>query len=176
MIFVTIGTQGPFDRLIRAVDQAASSLHDPIIAQVSKGGAYKAKNMITSEFMPITEFNSNFAQARLIISHAGMGTIISALVQNKPILVLPRLSKFKEQRNDHQWATAKEFEKRNFVHTAYDEDELQEKLKALVKGDLEPLFHIGRYASHDLIQSVKSDLNNSRQVSAEASSSFSGLF
>ena len=158
MIFVTIGTQGPFDRLIRAVDQAAPSFKVPVIAQVSKGGNYKVKNMQTSEFMSFKEFNNNFEKANLIISHAGMGTIISALVKNKPILILPRLSKFREQRNDHQWATAKEFEKRKFVHTAYDESELQEKLSQLLTSQLEPLYKIGEFASDDLISSIKSDL------------------
>ena len=162
MIFVTIGTQGPFDRLIRAVDQTVPMFNLPVIAQVSTGGVYKAKNMQTSEFMSFTEFNSNFAKASLIVSHAGMGTIISALVMNKPILILPRLSKFREQRNDHQWATAKEFEKRRFVYTAYDEDELQEKLKSLLSGDLVALHQIGKYASSDLIQSIKADLNFSK--------------
>ena len=162
MIFVTIGTQGPFDRLIRAVDQTVPMFNLPAIAQVSKGGAYKVKNMQTSDFMSFNEFNSYFTKATLIVSHAGMGTIISALVMNKPILILPRLSKFREQRNDHQWATAKEFEKRKYVHTAYDEDELQEKLKALLSGDLVPLHQIGKFASSDLIQSIKADLNFSK--------------
>jgi UDP-N-acetylglucosamine transferase subunit ALG13 len=162
MIFVTIGTQGPFDRLIRAVDQTVPMFNLPVIAQVSRGGAYRVRNMQTSEFMSFSEFNSYFAKASLIVSHAGMGTIISALVMNKPILILPRLSKFREQRNDHQWATAKEFEKRRYVHTAYDEDELQEKLKALLSCELVPLHQIGKFASNDLIQSIKSDLNVSK--------------
>ncbi|MEO5979826.1 MAG: glycosyltransferase [Chryseolinea sp.] len=158
MIFVTIGTQGPFDRLIKAVDQAAAMFNDRIIAQVSTGSSYKPKNMETSEFMPLAEFNTHFAEARLIISHAGMGTIISALVLNKPILVLPRLSKFKEQRNDHQWATAKELEKLKYIHTAYDEEELQQKMGDLLSGDLAPLHQIGAFASPRLINAINQEL------------------
>jgi UDP-N-acetylglucosamine transferase subunit ALG13 len=161
MIFVTIGTQGPFDRLIRAVDRAAELFSDPVIAQVSSGGSYKPKNLITSDLMPFTEFQQNFSKARLIVAHAGMGTIINALVENKPILILPRLAKYREQRNDHQWATAKAFEKLKYVHTAYDEDELYEKLKTFATSKAESLYQIGNFASEDLIKSLRGDLMRS---------------
>lgn len=156
MIFVTIGSHQPFDRLIKAIDEIAPTLNeDLIIAQVCKT-ELKVKNLKTFEFVTPEEFNSYFSQANLIISHAGMGTIISALVQKKPILVLPRLEKFKETRNDHQLATAKRFAELDYIHVAYDEYELKDKLASLTQSDLVPLHKIGSYASGNLINSIQS--------------------
>jgi UDP-N-acetylglucosamine transferase subunit ALG13 len=60
-----------------------------------------------------------------------MGTITTALAQNKPILVLPRLKKYRELVNDHQNATAKRFEALGHVIAAYDTNELLEKIQTL---------------------------------------------
>ena len=101
MIFVTIGTQTPFDRLIKIIDNIALEINEPIIAQVYNS-QYKAQNIQTIDFLSPKEFNDLFEKARLIISHAGMGTIITALLKCKPIIIYPRLASLGEHRNDHQ--------------------------------------------------------------------------
>jgi len=154
MIFLTIGTQVPFDRLVKAVDEVAPSLNTKIIAQVSKS-AYKARNMQTFDFISPHDFDAFFNSASLIVSHAGMGNIISALEREKPILILPRLAKYGEHRNDHQMATAKVFEKLNYVHVAYDEHELLKKLVSVYTQHLKPLHKIGTTASPELLASIK---------------------
>ncbi|RZK15367.1 MAG: glycosyl transferase family 28, partial [Flavobacterium sp.] len=91
MIFITTGTQEPFERLIKAVDEVAPQLKDvPIFAQAFKTN-YRVQNFKTIDFVSPSDFENYFDRAELIISHAGMGTIITALQKNKPILVLPRL-------------------------------------------------------------------------------------
>ena len=155
MIFLSIGTQVPFDRLVKAVDEIAPSLQTEIVAQVSKT-TYKAQYMKTFEFIAPHEFDLYFNKATLIVSHAGMGNIISALEREKPILVLPRLAKYGEHRNDHQMATARVFEKLNYVHVAYDAQELQQKLLSVYSEGLQPLHKIGHTASPELIASIKS--------------------
>ncbi|HTF22188.1 MAG TPA: glycosyltransferase [Chryseolinea sp.] len=165
MIFVTIGTQGPFDRLIRTVDRAAEYFDDPIVAQIATDGKYAPVNMKTSAFMPYSEFHEHFRKSRMIIAHAGMGTIINALVEYKPIIILPRLAKYGEQRNDHQWDTAKALEKLGYVHAAYDEDELFEKLKLFATTGLKPLHSIGEFAAGELITALRKDLNHHTALS-----------
>lgn len=151
MIFVTIGTQLPFDRLIRIIDNLAPQLNEEIIAQVYKCG-FTPKNIKTVEFIAPDEFNSIFDKARLIISHAGMGTILSALQKNKPIIVFPRIAALGEHRNEHQLATARKFKEMGTVNVAMDE----EKLTALLlNGKLTALQHIGNSASPSLIQSIE---------------------
>lgn len=124
MIFVVVGTQEPFDRLIRNIDEwSHKSGYTDIYAQVAKA-KYKSINFKSIDFLPPLEFDAKFQQADLIIGHAGMGTIISALQNSKPIIVLPRLAKFHEHRNDHQLATAISFEKLGLITAVYSKEEL----------------------------------------------------
>ena len=52
--------------------------------------------------MPAETFNQHLQAADLIISHAGMGNIITALESHKPIIVVNRQHALGEHRNDHQ--------------------------------------------------------------------------
>jgi exopolysaccharide biosynthesis glucuronosyltransferase PssE len=67
----------------------------------------------------------------VVVAHAGMGTIISALEVGRPILVLPRREHLGETRSDHQLATADQFARMDAVVVANDEAELIEKLDSL---------------------------------------------
>ena len=72
-----------------------------------------------------------------------MGTILSALVLGKPLLVMPRRGDLKETRNDHQVATASALSERGVLEFAQTEDELCEKLDQINQLDqpdrIEPL-------------------------------------
>ncbi len=37
-----------------------------------------------------------------MISHGGAGTIINALLKKKPVVIVPRMQRFKEHTNNHQ--------------------------------------------------------------------------
>ena len=151
MIFVTIGTQLPFDRLIRIIDNVAPQLDEEIIAQVYKRG-FTPKNIKTVDFFAPDEFNGPFDKARLIISHAGMGTILSALQKDKPIIIFPRIAALGEHRNEHQLATARRFKEMGIVNVAMNEEELT---TMLLNGKQTSLQHIGNSASPSLIQSIE---------------------
>ena len=128
MIFITVGTDMPFDRLIRTVDQwARSSAREDCFAQIGEGG-WRPSHIRHSEFLEPPEFKRLLAEARIVIAHAGMGTILSALQAEKPLLVMPRHAALGEQRNDHQIATARELERKLNLAVAYDETDLLEHL------------------------------------------------
>ena len=155
MIFVTVGTQGRFDRLISAMDDIACEMpHIKFVAQVSEGSSL-VRHMKAFDFISPNEFDEHFNSAKLIVSHAGMGTIISAFENDKPILVLPKLAKLGEHRNDHQLATAKKLESLKYLHVAYTEKELREKVFTILNGNLNPLHKVGKYASSELISSLQ---------------------
>ena len=80
-----------------------------------------------------------------------MGTIISALRQKKPIIIVPRLASLKEHRNDHQMATAMRMHELGYVYVAYDKTQLEELIN---QKDLKPLKDIGDFASTSLINSL----------------------
>jgi len=132
MIFLTVGTQFSFDRLVQAVDSAVRQglIQEEIFAQIGPC-SYKPQNMEYVEMLEKRAFESYLQEALGIISHAGMGTITMALDHNKPLLVVPRMKRFREHVNDHQLATARKFEQLGHVLTAYNMEDLPEKVKQL---------------------------------------------
>ena len=109
MIFATVGSQEPFDRLIRAIDEWASSRgRSDVFAQIGNS-TFRPRHIEFTKFLDPVEFNRSVREATIIVAHAGMGSIISALELGKPIVVMPRRGKFRETRNDHQVATAERF-------------------------------------------------------------------
>ena len=132
MIFVTVGTQLPFDRMVRAVDEWAGRAGngERVFAQIGPS-QYKPEHIKYAAFIDADEFQRRTREARAVIAHAGMGSIITALVMGKPILVMPRRAAMGEQRNDHQLATAQHFLAQGRIGVAADEDELLARLEKL---------------------------------------------
>ncbi len=132
MIFLTVGTQFPFDRLVKEVDQAVDRglVGDEIFAQIGQS-SYQPRNFPAVSTLDKHAFDGKFRQASAIISHAGMGSITMALEYQKPMLVMPRRKKFHEVVNDHQISIAKEYEKSGYILVAYSEAELADKLADL---------------------------------------------
>ncbi len=128
MIFVTVGTQLPFDRMIRTIDAwAAENKRTDVFAQIGPA-IYRPKQIQFSEFLPSNECRKKIEQASVVIAHAGMGSIITALELGKPIIVMPRLCELGEHRNEHQVSTAKKFLEQGIIHVAMDEKGLLERL------------------------------------------------
>jgi len=152
MIFVSVGTQLPFDRLIRAVDEIAPDLDGEEIIAQTKGGAYVPRHIKTTDYLCATEYSDMMRRARLIISHAGIGTIISALMWNKPIIVVPRHASLGEVRNDHQLATSKRLDELHYVHVAYDNRQLR---TLMLDNRIRCLKRLGDSASASLVLSLK---------------------
>ncbi|HAO08237.1 MAG TPA: glycosyl transferase family 28 [Chryseobacterium sp.] len=154
MIFVTTGTQEPFDRLLEIVNEYSLQTSEKIVIQAKTKKMFNS-NVEVHEFLAPEKFSHFFDSARLIVSHAGMGTIISALQKGKAIIVFPRIASLGEHRNEHQLATAKKIKQQNLVEVAFAEAELLEYLNQFDtnKGTL-PSNQIGEYASVGLIESL----------------------
>lgn len=127
MIFVTVGEQLPFDRLVRAIDVWAEDLQADVFAQIGNTN-FKPVNIRYESQMPFERYRSCMQKAEVIVAHAGMGTILTALEFNKPLLVMPRDAKLQEVRNDHQFGTARRFATLDLVQVAYNSLELSAKL------------------------------------------------
>jgi len=128
MIFATVGTQLPFDRLVRALDQWASlNPHEEIFAQIGQA-EYIPENLEWARTIPVDKFRSNLEQCHVVVAHAGMGTIISAAELGKTVVVLPRRAGLGEHRNDHQLATADQLRHLNGLEVADDCESLKQLL------------------------------------------------
>ena len=150
MLFATIGTQAPFDRFVKMLDDLCKGLDEEVVVQTIKS-EYVPQNVKSVDFLPPDVFAEYFNKARIVIAHAGMGTILSALKQDKPIIVVPRLASLKEHRNDHQMATAMRMDELGYVYVAYDKKQLKD---LMMQKDLKPLKHIGNQASESLVKSL----------------------
>ncbi len=128
MILVTVGTQLPFDRLVRAIDAIAPQFDIPFFAQIGAGG-YQPANMRWGATIPPAEFDGMMRDARLIVSHAGTGTFLTARRFAKPVVLFPRRAAFGEHRNDHQLATIGRLADMPGVIGAMDEGDLAPALR-----------------------------------------------
>ena len=153
MIFVTVGAQMPFNRLVRTVDRWASQNRGvECFAQIGPGGA-RPWYMRSVDFLAPDEFENLVNRAELLVAHAGMGSIIKALELGKPILVMPRRGLLQETRNDHQLATATRLAEAGLVDVAIDEEDLGRKLDSM--GMLRPHRRITDRADDRLICALR---------------------
>jgi UDP-N-acetylglucosamine transferase subunit ALG13 len=153
VIFVTVGAQMSFDRLVRTVDTWAGRRgRTDVFAQIGPT-AYRPESMRWTPFLQPAEFRQQVERAKVIVAHAGIGSLLTALQFGKPILVMPRRAALRETRNDHQVATATQFRRFGSVCVAADEDELLAKLE-----DADALAGrraVGSYASRELLHAVR---------------------
>jgi UDP-N-acetylglucosamine transferase subunit ALG13 len=105
VIFITVGSMFPFDRLIGAVD-AWADVHPGLemLAQIGEGAAPRHLRWLRR--MDQDAYAATVRDADLVVAHAGMGTVITAGRFGKPLVLLPRLAALCEQTTDHQSATA----------------------------------------------------------------------
>lgn len=128
VIFVTVGTQLSFDRLVCAVDKWASKTPDAkVFAQIGPSQD-RPKKFESQSMLSPAKATQLFIDADVVVSHAGMGSILTALQYCKPIIIMPRRADFGEHRNDHQVATAKWLGSRPGIYVASDGDELERLL------------------------------------------------
>lgn len=130
MIFLTVGSALPFDRLVRLVDEMVPKLEldQPVYAQIGHG-KYRPRHFDFIDFLPKDRFMSIFTQASLIIGHAGIGTIAEAMHARKSILVMPRQKAFGELVDDHQLLTARKFEALGHILSFSSQEEFLAKVE-----------------------------------------------
>jgi len=131
MIFVTVGTQFSFDRLIKGVDSWLETNQSvEVVAQIGHS-AYLPKRIKFYDFIDAKEFDEKFKEAELIVSHAGTGTILKAIDYRKRIIIMPRRSKLGEHRNDHQIDGSKYCGSIDGIEFVYTDKELRDALSRL---------------------------------------------
>lgn len=135
MIFITVGTDThQFDRLLKEVDRLAGEkeVKDKIVAQTGNS-KYVPKNYEYSDFFSEKEFERLAENSRIIISHAGAGSVIRAFEFGKPLVLVPRRKEFNEHTDDHQMELAKELEGEGRVAVVYEITNLTEAIKKAEK-------------------------------------------
>ncbi|MCP4308897.1 MAG: hypothetical protein GY788_29295 [bacterium] len=133
MIFLTIGSHEPFNRLVKAVDVWAGDAGNgsAVFGQITSRARHIPEHFQYVASMEPSDYARRCSQADLIISHVGLGTIITALTFGTPALLMPRRGHLGETRNDHQVATARHLGDRPGLYIAETEDDLPALLDKL---------------------------------------------
>jgi UDP-N-acetylglucosamine transferase subunit ALG13 len=133
MIFVTVGSALPFDRLIEAMDGWTGRNADvEVFAQIGDG-KFLPVNMTYKRMITPGEFRAVTERASIIVAHAGMGSVITAAELGKPIVLLPRRAAAKEHTTDHQLHTAGWLRTRPGIFVADSNDEHESQIAAAEK-------------------------------------------
>ena len=132
LIFVTLGTQDKqFVRLLEAVEKL--DIEEKIVAQIGTTD-FESKKMELHKFLSKDEFDKYMNEARIIISHAGVGTIIEGLKLHKKMIVAARKKEYKEHVNNHQEQILNTFSDAGFILALNNFDDLHE----LIEKDFTP--------------------------------------
>ena len=140
MIFVTLGTQKfQMNRLIKAIDELAESgkVKDEFFIQTG-ASTYKPKFCKHVDFMDSEDYAKTISDCNLLITHAGVGTIITGKNAKKPVIVVPRQSRFGEHVDDHQKEIANAFASKGCVLNCGDIGDLYDDIEKARTYDFKP--------------------------------------
>lgn len=135
MILVTLGTQDkPFTRLLDAVlrEIEKGNIKDEVIVQAGCT-KYETDKMKIFDLIPMEEFDKLMQKCDLLITHGGVGSIITGLKCNKKVIAVPRLAKYGEHVNDHQKQIIEKFSDNGNIIGVENLDDLGEALKKVKK-------------------------------------------
>lgn len=126
MIFVTVGTyEVPFDRLLQALDRLETT--EPLVVQRGPS-AICPEGASCTRYLPFEEILDCLRQARVVITHAGVGSVMASLMVGKRPIVVPRRRRFGETVDDHQIAFARRLARTGLATVVEDPSDLREAI------------------------------------------------
>ena len=126
MIFVTVGTnEAPFDRLLQTVAEL-STTEDLVVQHGSS--SVRIPDTKTFAFLPFDSIVEHIRRARVVVTHAGVGSTIVALSNGKRPVVVPRLRRFGEAVDDHQLLFGRRFARAGLVTLVESPKDLERSL------------------------------------------------
>lgn len=139
MILVTLGTQDKkFYRLLESIDDLIKSgvIKDEVVVQAGYSADYNSSYMKIFDLISKDEFDKLIKEASFIITHGGVGNILTGLKYKKKIIAIARLKKYKEHVNDHQIQIVNNFHQEGYIIGINDPKELEPAILKLK--DFEP--------------------------------------
>ena len=127
-IFVTVGnaTQG-FSRLLNAVADLLEGeifAGDETFVQSGNNPDFQSPYCEYRAFLASEVFAEKIAEADLILSHGGAGTLVHTLQAGKVPVVMPRRSKYGEIIDDHQVELVQALAQAGRIVPAYEPEDL----------------------------------------------------
>lgn len=135
MILVLLGTQNnSFHRLLEEIDRNIENgnIKEEVVVQAGYTkyqSLTKKKKMKIFDTIPKKELEKLIEKANLVISHGGVGSMVTANQKGKKVIAVPRYKKYNEHVNDHQIETIRIFEKKGYVMLAENVQDLSQALE-----------------------------------------------
>jgi UDP-N-acetylglucosamine transferase subunit ALG13 len=162
MIFASVGSMLPFDRLVRAVDEWAADNRDiPVFLQIGNG-SYRPVHAECARMLAHHDYAARLKECRLFIAHAGIGSIVQALEIGRQTLMLPRLARLGEHTTDHQLHTVARFRETPGLRVAEDTAGLKEQIGALLADPLPGAASLPPHAPAEMLARVRGFLQAAR--------------
>ena len=131
MILVMLGTQNnSFHRLLEKIEELIKNdvIKDNVIVQAGYT-KFKSDDMQIFDLIPREKLEKYQNQADLIITHGGVGSIITSLKLGKKVIAIPRLHEYGEHVNNHQIEIVELFNNKGYIIGCMDLEKLEEALK-----------------------------------------------
>ena len=122
MIFVTIGTCEPFDRLVEAADGLA--VRERVVVQTGLS-TIRPRLAESVDFLPYPRLVELVREARVVVTHAGVGSVLTALLNRVSPIVVPRRERYGEAVDDHQLELASRLQRLGLVTVVLDTEGLE---------------------------------------------------
>ena len=126
MILVTLGTQDKsFNRLLEKIEEQIDkgNIKEEVVVQAGFT-KFDSKCMRILGLVDRDEFQKLMSECDLLITHGGVGSILTGLKFKKKVIACPRLFKYKEHMNDHQLQIVNKFADEGYILGYYDNDDL----------------------------------------------------
>jgi len=135
MIFVTVGTQPqPFDRLFSELSRLVEdgTISDSIVIQSGPNSFKITKdNIRVKAYFSPEEMDAMIRSADCLITHGGIGTILTALKYGKKVIAVARLAKYGEHMNDHQVQILTQFGQDGYLMPVFEIEHLKDRILSL---------------------------------------------
>ena len=125
MILVTVGTnEAPFDRLLQAVETLSTD--EEIVVQHGSSAIVPANAARTYDFLLFDDLVREMRASRVVVTHAGIGSIMTALSCGRRPVVAARLVAHREAVDDHQLPVARRLVEAGLVTLVEDLSQLED--------------------------------------------------
>lgn len=130
MILVLLGTQNnSFYRLLEEIQKLINKkvIQEEVIVQAGYTN-FKSNDMEIFDLISLDKMSKLQNEATLIITHGGVGSIISSISKGKKVIAVPRLCEYDEHVNNHQKDIVESFNNKGFIIGIENVEELEDAI------------------------------------------------